>query len=61
MCVEPDSADVFLQKNGLNEPPRKTWRGVGRDSREVRTKTAVNRKILDIGGVERSSTNVEVK
>jgi len=31
MCVEPDSADVFCKK-ALAEPPRKTRRGVGRDS-----------------------------
>ncbi|MGB9371851.1 MAG: hypothetical protein WCB79_07990 [Halobacteriota archaeon] len=29
--------------------------------REVRTLTELNRKILGMGGVERSSTNVEVK
>jgi hypothetical protein len=29
--------------------------------RDVRTLTALNRKILGMGGVERSSTNVEVK
>jgi hypothetical protein len=42
-------------------PLAKRGAALGATRREVRTKTAVNRKILDIGGVERSSTNLEVK
>ncbi len=58
-CVEPDSPDGFFAVRMTRLAKRGTAPGATR--REVRTLTPSNRKILGVGGVERSSTNVEGK
>jgi hypothetical protein len=54
-------AQTFFAKRRWLSPLAKRGAALGATRREVRMLTAVNRKILDIGGVERSSTNLEVK
>jgi len=60
MCVEPGSA-AFFAKRRRRSLLEKRGAALGATRREVRMLTALNRKILGIGGVERSSTNPEVK